>query len=133
MMTNSTSNFELRTSNFEMTAPITLQHVVVKIPVDGDLGVEPGELIPVFHRWVATQAMPELLVDVADLRHVPAGPGVILVGSEADYSLDHSGGEWGLQYRRKNVVDGSNGREAGIRGDQGSRKAGDERATQRTG
>jgi len=91
-----------------MTSPIILQHVIVKIPVDGDLGVEPGELIPVFHRWVATQAMPELLVDVADLRHVPAGPGVILVGSEADYSLDHSGGEWGLQYRRKDVVDGSN-------------------------
>ena len=91
-----------------MTDPITLQHVIVKIPVDGHLGIEPGELIPVFHRWVASQSMPELLVDVADLRHVPAGPGVILVGSEADYSLDHAGGEWGLQYRRKDVVDGSN-------------------------
>ena len=87
---------------------LTLQHVIVKIPVDGDLGIEPGELIPVFHRWVAAQSMPELLVDVADLRHVPNGPGVILVGSEADYSLDHSGGEWGLQYRRKDTVDGSN-------------------------
>ena len=91
-----------------MTDRITLQHIIVKIPVDGDLGIEPGELIPVFHRWVATQSMPELLIDVADLRHVPAGPGVILVGSEADYSLDHAGGEWGLQYRRKDVVDGSN-------------------------
>jgi hypothetical protein len=91
-----------------MTDHITLQHIIVKIPVDGDLGIEPGELIPVFHRWVATQSMPELLIDVADLRHVPAGPGVILVGSEADYSLDHAGGEWGLQYRRKDVVEGSN-------------------------
>jgi hypothetical protein len=91
-----------------MTAPITLQHVIVKIPVEGKLAIEPGELIPVFHRWVAAQSMPELLVDVADLRHVPSGPGVILVGSEADYSLDNSGGEWGLQYRRKDVVDGSN-------------------------
>jgi len=91
-----------------MTPTITLQHIVIKIPVEGDLGIEPGELIPVFHRWVSAQSMPELLIDVADLRHVPSGPGVILVGSEADYSLDHANGEWGLQYRRKDVVDGSN-------------------------
>ena len=87
---------------------MTLQHVIVKIPVDGELAIEPGELINVFHRWVAEQSMPELLVDVADLRHVPSGPGVILVGSQADYSLDHSNGQWGLQYRRKDILDGSN-------------------------
>jgi len=87
---------------------MNLQHVIVKIPVEGNLGIEPGELINVFHRWVAEQSMPELLIDVADLRHVPSGPGVILVGSQADYSLDHAGGQWGVQYRRKDVVDGSN-------------------------
>lgn len=91
-----------------MTEPMNLQHVIVKIPVEGELGIEPGELINVFHRWVAEQSMPEMLIDVADLRHVPSGPGVILVGSQADYSLDHVGGQWGLQYRRKDVVDGSN-------------------------
>jgi hypothetical protein len=85
-----------------------LQHVVIKIPVEGELAIEPGELINIFHRWVADQSMPELLVDVADLRHVPNGPGVILVGSEADYSLDHMGGFWGLLYRRKDVVPGTN-------------------------
>ena len=91
-----------------MTQPITLQHIVVKVPVQGELGIEPGELIPIFHRWVAEQSMPELLIDVADLRHVPDGPGVILVGSEADYSLDNGQSEWGLQYRRKDVLAGSN-------------------------
>jgi hypothetical protein len=91
-----------------MTTPLTLQHVIVKIPIEGDLGIEPGDLIPVFHRWVAAQSMPELLIDVADLRHVPSGPGVVLVGSEADYSLDHTDGTWGLQYRRKDALDGSN-------------------------
>jgi hypothetical protein len=85
-----------------------LQHVIVKIPVDGALAVEPGEFINVFHRWVASQSMPELLIDVADLRHVPAGPGVILVGYEADYSLDHGSNRWGLLYRRKDVLPGSN-------------------------
>lgn len=85
-----------------------LQHVIVKIPVDGELAVEPGEFINIFHRWVASQSMPELLIDVADLRHVPAGPGVILVGYEADYSMDHGADEWGLLYRRKDVLPGSN-------------------------
>lgn len=85
-----------------------LQHVIVKIPVDGDLAVEPGELITIFHGWVARQSMPELLIDVADLRHVPAGPGVVLVGYEADYGLDHSGNRWGLLYRRKDMLPGSN-------------------------
>lgn len=91
-----------------MTASLVLQHVIVKIPVEGHLGIDPGELIPVFHRWVAAQSMPELLIDVADLRHVPSGPGVILVGLEGDYSLDHADGVWGLQYRRKDALGGSN-------------------------
>ena len=91
-----------------MTESMNLQHVIVKIPVEGELAIEPGELINVFHRWVAEQSMPELLIDVADLRHVPSGPGVVLVGSQADYSLDHSHDRWGLQYRRKDVLEGSN-------------------------
>jgi hypothetical protein len=84
------------------------QHVIVKIPVDGELAVDPAELINVFHRWVAGQSRPELLIDVADLRHVPAGPGVILVGLQADYALDHSGYQWGLLYRRKDLLPGTN-------------------------
>jgi hypothetical protein len=91
-----------------MTESITLQHVIVKIPVEGDLAIEPGELINIFHRWIAEQSMPELLIDVADLRHVPSGPGVVLVGSQADYSLDHADDQWGLQYRRKDIVEGTN-------------------------
>jgi hypothetical protein len=85
-----------------------LQHVIVKIPLDGELAVEPGEFIDIFHRWVAAQSLPELLVDVTDLRHVPAGPGVVLVGYQADYGIDHTGNRWGLLYRRKDVVPGTN-------------------------
>jgi hypothetical protein len=45
--------------------------------------------------------MPELLIDVADYKHVPDGPGVMLIGHEADYSLDETGGRLGLLYNRK--------------------------------
>jgi hypothetical protein len=42
-----------------------------------------------------------MLVDVADYRHVPDGPGVLLIAHEANYSLDQTGGRLGLLYNRK--------------------------------
>lgn len=84
-----------------------LQHLVLKIPVDGPLGIDPAKVVDVFHPWVADQSIPGvLLVDVAELLHVPDGPGVIAVGHEADYALDHTGGVWGALYRRKAVLPG---------------------------
>jgi hypothetical protein len=62
--------------------------------------------IPVFHRWIQDRVCEELLIDVADYRHVPAGPGVILVGHEANYSLDESGNRLGLLYNRKLPLEG---------------------------
>jgi len=85
-----------------------LQHVNVKIFVDGDLPVDPEQFINVFHNWTAEQSRDELLIDVADYRHVPAGPGVVLVGLEADYALDHAQQRWGLLYNRKAPLEGSN-------------------------
>lgn len=87
---------------------MNLQHVNAKIPVDGQLGVDPGEFIKIFHRWVADQSMDELLIDVADYRHVPAGPGVMLIGLDADYSLDNQRHRCGLLYNRKAPLEGSN-------------------------
>ena len=88
------------------------QHVNVKIPVEGELApalIARDGLINVFHQWVREEALDELLIDVADYRHVPAGPGVMLIGHEADYSLDNTGGRYGLRYNRKATLTGSNG------------------------
>jgi hypothetical protein len=87
---------------------MNLQHVNVKIFVDGELTVDPERFIEVFHRWVAAQSMDEMLIDVADYRHVPMGPSVVLVGHEADYVLDNAGNRYGLVYNRKASLDGSN-------------------------
>jgi len=84
------------------------QYLVTKIFVDGELKLDPARVVNVFHRWVAQQSLPGTLVDVAELLHVPAGPGVVLVGVEADYALDHTGHRWGLLYRRKAPVAGTN-------------------------
>lgn len=87
---------------------MNLQHVNIKIPVEGDLPVDLDAFIPVFHGWVREGAFDEMLIDVADYRHVPDGPGVLAIGHEADYSLDHAGGVYGLLYNRKAGLDGSN-------------------------
>jgi hypothetical protein len=94
-----------------------LQHVNLKLLVNdlGDLG-HPGRsgeadlepLIPIFHSWIQEQPLGELLLDVADYRHVCAGPGVILIGHEGDYSVDNTGNRLGIRYNRKAVLDGGN-------------------------
>ena len=86
-----------------------LQHLVVKIPVAGPLGIDPAKVVDIFHKWVATQAVTGVtLVDVAELLHVPEGPGVVAVGVEADFALDHTGGIWGVVSRRKDLRPGTN-------------------------
>ncbi len=85
-----------------------LQHVNVKIYLDGKLTVDPARFIDLFHRWIREEMLPTLLIDVADYRHVPDGPGVMLIGHEADYNMDHTNGQWGLRYNRKAPLEGSN-------------------------
>ncbi len=84
------------------------QHVNVKLFVQnpGDVDLEP--LIPVFHAWIQNQANGELLLDVADYRHVQAGPGVVLIGLEGNYSVDNTDNRLGVRYNRKASLDGSN-------------------------
>ena len=66
------------------------------------------EVVPVFHSWIQTHALPDLmLIDVADYAHVPQGPGVVLVAHEANIYLDRLDGRTGLTYSRKQPLDGS--------------------------
>ena len=66
-----------------------------------------ADAIPVFHRWIRNRTVEGLLIDVADYRHVPDGPGVILIGHEADYFLDRAEGPLGLLYSRKRLGEGT--------------------------
>ena len=84
------------------------QHVNVKLFVNDADQFDPAALIPVFHGWIQNQETDELLLDVADYRHVRSGPGVVLIGHQGNYSLDNGGGRWGVRYNRKAVLGGSN-------------------------
>lgn len=85
-----------------------LQHVNLKIFADDQSTVDATAYIGLFHDWIRQNALDELLIDVADYRHVPQGPSVILIGLEADYCIDNSGGRYGLRYNRKAACAGTN-------------------------
>jgi hypothetical protein len=89
-------NREPRTLN-----PMTPQRLSVKFFVQGDAPVDLAPFTPLFHRWIQNDVVEGLLVDVADYRHVPDGPGILLIGHEVDYGLDLSAGRPGLLVRRK--------------------------------
>ncbi len=82
-----------------------MDHINVKIFGSGDVDI--AAAIPVFHRWIQDRACPELAIDVADYSHVPAGPGVLLITHEANYSLDNSRNQLGLLYNRKAPLPGT--------------------------
>ena len=87
---------------------IELQHINVKLWVKDPDKVDLQAVVPVFHTWIQEQIFDELLLDVADYSHVPDGPGIVLVGHEADYALDYTGGQLGVRYNRKAPLPGSN-------------------------
>ncbi|MEZ5351046.1 MAG: hypothetical protein R2762_00285 [Bryobacteraceae bacterium] len=86
-----------------------MQHFRVKIYAATQPGFDASAAIPVFHRWIQNNVLDELLIDVADYAHVPAGPGVVLVGHDAFYGLDHAGHRTGLLYTRRTALDGDTG------------------------
>jgi hypothetical protein len=87
---------------------LRLDRFCVKLYARDARAIDFDAAIPVFHRWIQERRIGGLWIDVADYRHVPDGPGVLLVGHEADCALDQSEGPAGLLYNRKRLAHGSN-------------------------
>jgi hypothetical protein len=94
-------------SILEEETAIELQHVNIKLYLN-NTNADLAPVIPIFHSWIQNQVFEDLLIDVADYRHVHHGPGLMLIGHEADYSLDQTDGILGLRYNRKAPVAGTN-------------------------
>ena len=86
---------------------MNLQHINIKFYVENPESVNLADYGAVFNSWIQGQRLEELLIDVADYLHVHHGPGIMLIGHEADYSLDHRAGRLGLLYNRKEQLEGS--------------------------
>ncbi|MDE2890035.1 MAG: hypothetical protein OXR72_17685 [Gemmatimonadota bacterium] len=68
--------------------------------------VAPETWFRVFNTWIP-ETTDEVLVDVADYSHVHRGTVTLLVGHEANYSIDGTDGKAGLLYDRKQPSEGS--------------------------
>ena len=76
----------------------------VKFSLSREPNLQPAALVPIFQRWIQERTVPGMLIDVIDYKHVPDGPGVVLVADEADYAWDLGGGRVGLRYIRKRAL-----------------------------
>jgi len=79
---------------------IEARRIAVKLFFDG-APPAPADARALFHRAIRDRLLDEVLIDVADYSHVHHGPGVVLVGHAANYSLDSDEGRPGLTCARK--------------------------------
>ncbi|MEO8609362.1 MAG: hypothetical protein ABI690_15830 [Chloroflexota bacterium] len=76
------------------------------LDIDKASDVDLADFVGVFQRWIQQNALDELLIDVADYKHVFEGPGIVLIGHFSDYSIESREGHVGLLYTRKRQVEG---------------------------
>jgi len=86
---------------------MNIQHINIKFYLENPETVNLADYATVFNTWIQNQRLEELLIDVADYLHVYNGPGIMLIGHEADYSLDDRAGRLGLLYNRKAQLAGT--------------------------
>lgn len=82
------------------------QRITAKLLLAEGTDLDLEALIPVFHGWIQRNAIDGLLFDVADYKHVPDGPGMMLIGDQADYALDLGEGGPGFQVAWKRGLEG---------------------------
>ena len=83
----------------------SLQRINLKFYLEDPESLSAEEAFRIFNSWIPTTP-DEVLIDVADYSHLSEGPLTLLVGHEANYSLDNHSAEMGLLYSRKQPADG---------------------------
>ena len=80
-----------------------LQRLNIKLYLEEESSISPEDAYRILNTWIA-RTTDEVLIDVADYTHLPHGPQTLLVGHEANYSLDNTDRRMGLLYARKRPV-----------------------------
>lgn len=75
--------------------------IAVKLYLENPQGLDPEELVPVFHRFIREDLVTGIPIDVARYGHVSDGPGIMIIGHQLDHALDLGGGRPGLSTTRK--------------------------------
>ena len=84
-----------------------LQRIIVKVFAEQGQDIDPYEFMGVLQRWIREHTVPGTLIDVADYKHIHQGIGVILVAHEFNVNVDYVDGRMGLEYRRKQPLEGT--------------------------
>ena len=84
-----------------------LQQINIKVFATEDSKINYTNFIKVFNRWME-EADSEDYLNYADYSHVDAGPGVLLILKQANYSIDNAYHKHGFLYNRKHAVEGDN-------------------------
>ena len=84
-----------------------LQQINIKVFSTEDSEVNYTNFIKVFNRWME-EADSDDFLNYADYSHVDAGPGVLLILKQANYSIDNAFHRPGFLYNRKHEVEGDN-------------------------
>jgi hypothetical protein len=77
------------------------KRISVKIFASNPDALNLEAVAPVFQRWIQQKRVEGVLIDVADYRHVPEGPGILLIAHEGDYAVNEFDGRPGVQYMVK--------------------------------
>jgi len=84
-----------------------LQQINIKVFTTKESCINYTNFIKVFNRWM-DEADSDDYLNYADYSHVEAGPGVLLISKQANYSIDSAHHEPGFLYNRKHAVKGHN-------------------------
>jgi len=80
---------------------MSLERFCIKFFTRTGIDIEDAVFIDIFHKWIRLKKLDGVLLDVADYRHVPEGPSVMLISHEINYALDYAEGRFGLFAQRK--------------------------------
>lgn len=84
-----------------------LQQINIKVFTTEDSNINYTNFIKVFNRWMEEGDSDDYL-NYADYSHVDAGPGVLLILKQANYSIDNAYHQPGFLYNRKHAMEGDN-------------------------
>lgn len=80
---------------------MTIERFCIKFFTKSDTDLDDAIFIDIFHEWIRLRKLDGVLLDVADYRHVPEGPGVMLITHEINFAMDYTEGRFGLFAQRK--------------------------------
>ncbi len=84
-----------------------LQQINIKVFATENSSINYTNFIKVFNRWMEEDDSDDYL-NYADYSHVDAGPGVLLILKQANYSIDNAYHQPGFLYNRKHAMEGDN-------------------------